>query len=68
MVVGLPTRTDRRDGITLAAALSDLEIEFIDGVEGKNVPDKALPSASGLERLPDAVVGSWRAHLNAIQE
>ncbi|RYP74246.1 hypothetical protein DL769_004067 [Monosporascus sp. CRB-8-3] len=57
-----------RDGMVLGAALSNLEIEFIDGVNGKDVPDKALPLGLEQKRLPDAVVGSWRAHLNAIQE
>ncbi|XXG96523.1 hypothetical protein Hte_002806 [Hypoxylon texense] len=35
---------------------------------GKDVPDKAIPTGPGMERLPDAVVGSWRVHNNAIQE
>ncbi|KAI5863208.1 glycosyltransferase family 25 protein [Durotheca rogersii] len=68
LVVNLPSRTDRRDGIVLGAALSDLEIEFVDGVDGKLVPDKALPTSPDHDRLPDAVIGSWRGHMNAIQE
>ncbi|KAI1374626.1 glycosyltransferase family 25 protein [Hypoxylon crocopeplum] len=67
-VIGLPSRTDRRDGMVLGAALSNLEIEFIDGVDGKDVPDKALPTSPDQNRMPDPVVGSWRAHINAIQE
>lgn len=67
-VVGLPSRTDRRDGMVLGSALSNLEIEFIDGVQGKDVPDKALPSGPDQERMPDPVVGSWRALMNAVQE
>ncbi|KAI1412899.1 glycosyltransferase family 25 protein [Hypoxylon sp. FL1857] len=67
-VVGLPSRTDRRDGMVLQAALSNIEVEFIDGVLGKDVPDKALPSTQELKRLEDAVVGAWRGHMNAIQE
>ena len=66
--MGLPSRTDRRDGMTLSAALSNLEIEFVDGVLGETVPDKAIPLAPELERPPAPVVGSWRAHMNAIQE
>lgn len=54
--------------MVLGAALSTLEIEFVDGVRGGDVPDKAIPTGPGTERLPDAVVGSWRAHVNAIQE
>jgi hypothetical protein len=67
-VVGLPSRTDRRDGMVLQAAVSDLSIEFIDGVWGDEVPDKALPNFRGHDRLPDPSIGSWRGHMNAIQE
>ncbi|KAK4238965.1 glycosyltransferase [Achaetomium macrosporum] len=67
-VVGLPSRTDRRDGMVLQAALSNMEIEFVDGVMGSEVPDKAIPMAKGRERLKDASIGSWRAHMNAIRE
>jgi hypothetical protein len=31
-VISLPTRYDHRDSMTLAAAFSDLQIEYIDGV------------------------------------
>jgi hypothetical protein len=54
--------------MTLGAALGNLEIEFIDGVMGNTVPDKAVPLTPELDRPPDPVVGSWRAHMNAIQE
>ncbi|OTB15808.1 glycosyltransferase family 25 protein [Daldinia sp. EC12] len=67
-VVGLPSRTDRRDGMFLQAALSDMRIEFIDGVNGKDIPDKAIPTTFERERMNDASLGSWRAHMNAIQE
>ncbi|XDG10258.1 hypothetical protein ABKA04_009873 [Annulohypoxylon sp. FPYF3050] len=68
LVVGLPSRTDRRDGISLQAALSNIRVNFVDGVDGKDVPDKAIPSTSQHERMNDASLGSWRAHMNAIQE
>ncbi|KAI9166370.1 hypothetical protein HJFPF1_02470 [Paramyrothecium foliicola] len=67
-IVGLPTRTDRRDGMTLQASLSNIDLEFIDGLSGKSVPDNALPKWTKHERIPDASIGSWRAHLNAIRE
>ncbi|KAH9987114.1 glycosyltransferase family 25 protein, partial [Xylariaceae sp. FL0662B] len=67
-VVGLPSRTDRRDGIYLQAALSNLSVEFIDGVNGKDIPDKAIPVTSDHEPMNSASLGSWRAHMNAIQE
>lgn len=52
----------------LAAALSNIEIEFIDGLQGETVPDKAIPAGPEYTRLPEPVIGSWRGHLNAIQE
>ncbi|KAJ4292883.1 hypothetical protein N0V88_005543 [Collariella sp. IMI 366227] len=55
--------------MVLQAALSDIQIEFIDGVIGKDVVDKAVPMSSPDDkRPPDAVLGSWRAHMNAIRE
>ncbi|KAK9795975.1 putative Glycosyltransferase family 28 N-terminal domain-containing protein [Seiridium cardinale] len=67
-ILSLPSRTDRRDSLTLAAALSDLDIELIDGVLGSTVPDRAIPSIPGQRRLPDPSIGSWRGHMNAIRE
>ncbi|CAN8096967.1 unnamed protein product [Discula destructiva] len=67
-VVSLPSRTDHRDGMTLQAALSGLHINFIDGVLGKDVPDKAIPTSPHHGRMGDPSIGSWRGHMNAIQE
>jgi hypothetical protein len=67
-VVGLPSRTDRRDGVVLSAALSDMSIDFIDGVLGDTVLDKALSVTEEHERMPDPVIGSWRGHMNTIRE
>lgn len=66
-VVGLPSRTDRYDGMTLSA-LSDLRIEFRGGVEGKSVPDRALLFGPNYEHMSGAVVGLWHAHWDAVQE
>ncbi|KAI1415504.1 glycosyltransferase family 25 protein [Hypoxylon sp. FL1857] len=68
LVVGLPSRTDRRDGMFLQAALSNLDIKFVDGINGKDIPQKAIPITTEHERMNDASLGSWRAHMNAIQE
>lgn len=55
--------------MALGAALSNLKIEFVDGIIGDKVPDKAIPATHPEHKRPlDPVVGSWRAHLNAIQE
>lgn len=68
LVVGMPSRTDRRDGIALGAALSNMEIEFIDSTDGTAVPDKALPTMGDHGRLPNPVIGSWRGHMDALRE
>lgn len=68
-VVGLPSRTDRRDGMLLQAALTDVDIEFIDGVLGKDVTENAIPRPKKDQKLASpGVIGSWRAHMNAIHE
>lgn len=54
--------------MALQAALSNMEIEFIDSSDGKDVPDKALPNMDGHDRMGNPVIGSWRGHMNAIQE
>jgi hypothetical protein len=54
--------------MSLAAALSNIEFEFIDGVDGSAIPDTALPQTSTHDRLSKQTVGAWRGHLNAIQE
>jgi hypothetical protein len=45
-----------------------LEVEFVDGVIGGVVVDKAIPTTPGNNRMSDGVVGCWRAHMNVIQE
>ncbi|KYK60566.1 hypothetical protein DCS_01703 [Drechmeria coniospora] len=67
-VVGLPSRTDRRDGITLAAALGNLQIEFKEGVVASEVAGRAIPKNKEMKYLQGAVLGSWRGHMNAMQE
>ncbi|TPX16396.1 uncharacterized protein E0L32_004045 [Thyridium curvatum] len=70
-VVGLPSRTDRRDGMLLQASLSDVDIEFVDGILGKDINEKAIPQTKKKDenqRMGLPVIGSWRAHMNAIHE
>lgn len=54
--------------MTLLSSISNLEVEFIDGVRGQDVPDNAVPPHPDHERMADPVIGSWRAHMNAIRE
>ncbi|KAJ4163380.1 hypothetical protein LMH87_005114 [Akanthomyces muscarius] len=67
-VVGLPERTDRRDGLTFQADLSNLQIEFIDGVKGDQIAKKAVPVDEGGLKIKPAEIGCWRGHMNAIVE
>jgi hypothetical protein len=54
--------------MTLQAALSNIRIKFIDGILGKAIPDQAVPTNEDHVRLPDASLGSWRGHMDAIRE
>lgn len=53
--------------MALQAALSNLEIDFVDGVKDSNVAEKAIPKAENVEHVRGPSLGSWRGHLNAIQ-
>jgi hypothetical protein len=64
-VVSLPARTDRRDALTLAASVTNLEFEWIDGVD--NVIDKALPPGGRTAYINSGTKGCWRSHMNALQ-
>lgn len=67
-MVSLPSRTDRRDGMTLQASLGGLRFEFIDGPTGSELNAKAIPKEEGSGHLEGAELGCWRAHMNSIQE
>lgn len=54
--------------MTLQAALSGLDVQFVDGVMGSDIPEKAVPKAQNKGHLRGASLGSWRGHMNAIQE
>ena len=42
--ISMPHRTDKRDFLALMALVSDLEIEFFDGVNGSEIHPTAYPS------------------------
>lgn len=54
--------------MVLQAGISNVAIEFVDGVLGDSILDKAIPASKDHGRPPSATLGSWRAHMNAIQE
>ncbi|KAF2805738.1 uncharacterized protein BDZ99DRAFT_511140 [Mytilinidion resinicola] len=64
-VLNLPSRTDHKDAVSLAAALSNLQLDWIDGVKGADVLDKVLPPGD-YQNPPDSVKGCWRAHMKAL--
>jgi len=48
--------------MSLAAALTDLRIDYVDGVTG--VDEKSLPPGGKEANLDPRNLGSWRAHMN----
>jgi hypothetical protein len=67
LVLNLPYRTDRRDAMTLAAATSNIALEFVDGVTGESIRQSAYPPPKENIKLPSGIRGSWRTHMNALQ-
>ncbi|KAF2120705.1 hypothetical protein BDV96DRAFT_683139 [Lophiotrema nucula] len=67
LVLNLPFRTDRRDAITLSAATSNVQLEFVDGVTGDSIKQSAYPPPEENIKLQAGIRGSWRTHMNALQ-
>jgi hypothetical protein len=70
LVINMPERTDRRDAISLAAAASNMNVEFVMGVRAESIPEDALPPEGSTEsiKLSKGIKGSWRSHMNALQQ
>lgn len=66
-VVGLPERSDKRDSISLTSSLTGFHVEWIDGVRGETIPDKAVPFGTDRKKLWENNLGSWRGHMNAVR-
>ncbi|KAI0480504.1 hypothetical protein GGR56DRAFT_687682 [Xylariaceae sp. FL0804] len=66
-VVGLPERSDKRDALALTSALTGFHLDFVDGVRGETIPDKAVPFGVDRHSLWETNLGSWRGHMNAIR-
>ncbi|KAI0837900.1 glycosyltransferase family 25 protein [Hypoxylon sp. FL0890] len=64
-VINLPSRTDRRDAMALAGAVSNLTFTWIDGVAGNQVSDLVMPLGQG--GRSSGAKGSWRSHMNALR-
>lgn len=63
--INIPLQTDRRGSLTLMFSLTGPQLDFVDGVDGNTVPNKALPYPALHESMSAASIGSWRGHLNA---
>ena len=65
-VINLRSRYDHRDSMSLAAALSGLQVEYIDGVT--DVDKAYLPPDGGKKKEPGSgSLGAWRAHMNVLR-
>lgn len=66
-VVGLPERSDKRDALALTSALTGFHVEFVDGVKGESIVNKAVPFNIDRHVLMETNLGSWRGHMNAVR-
>ncbi|KAI9049405.1 hypothetical protein LZ554_006439 [Drepanopeziza brunnea f. sp. 'monogermtubi'] len=66
--IGLAERSDKRDALALISSLTGFKIEWVDGVRGESVVDKALPYGVNRTQLWESNLGSWRGHMNAIRK
>jgi hypothetical protein len=66
-VVSLPERSDKRDALTLASTLTGFNLDWIPGVRGDTIPDKAVPFGVDRKKLMETNLGSWRGHMNAVR-
>lgn len=68
ILISLPSRTDRRDAMSLIAASQDIKITtVINGVKASDIADKAKPIGKGKEYLSGGEMGAWRSHIDAFK-
>lgn len=65
--IGLPERSDKRDALALTSSLTGFKIDWVDGVRGQTILDKALPFGVDRLKLWESNLGSWRGHMNAVR-
>lgn len=53
--------------MSLAAAFTDLQLEYVDGVMGAEVNRKTLPLGVEALKVGNGSIGAWRAHMNALR-
>ena len=52
--------------MVLTAALSNIELDWVDGLKWESVSNITLPPGGAIDRTTHANIGSWRAHMDAI--
>ena len=67
LVLNLKERGDKRDALSLASSLTDMTFDYVDGVRGEEVVNKSLPHGQESRKFKEPMLGSWRAHMNAIR-
>ena len=65
-VVSMPNRPDKRDAISMAMAVTNIDFEFIDGVNFDDLSPKSVPYDWDWEKFGATTAGCKRAHLNAL--
>ena len=52
--------------MVLTAALSNMKLDWVDGLKWETVSNITLPPGKAIDRTTHANIGSWRAHMDAI--
>lgn len=66
--IGLSDRSDRRDSFALAADVTNLQFEWIDGVTPQQINNKTIPPTFKIPKVLPGVIGCWRSHMNVIRK
>ncbi|KAJ6170972.1 hypothetical protein N7470_000039 [Penicillium chermesinum] len=64
--IGLKERTDKRDFLNLAASVTGIKVQWVDGVHIDELEQKALPVGYNLSTMVPSIIACWRAHMNAL--
>ncbi|KAH7095740.1 hypothetical protein FB567DRAFT_38079 [Paraphoma chrysanthemicola] len=54
--------------MSLSAAISNIKLEYVDGVTGVSIKESAYPPPQENIKLLPGIRGSWRTHMNALQK
>lgn len=66
-MLNLPFRTDRRDAMSLFAAISSIQFEYVDSVNEESINQKAYPPPEENAKLLSGRRGTWGTHMSALQ-